>query len=145
MVAAGDCIVADRNFCTLGFLFGVARRSAFFVIRQHASNVGGQAQGPRRGVGHDARGQALYEQAVRVTEPDTGATLIVRRITVQLHTPTRQGETELHILTNLPVTDAPAALISSPYTSRARGLACPEKVLSPSRCKSDRSQETQAS
>jgi hypothetical protein len=118
MVTAGDCIVADRNFCTLGFLFGVARRSAFFVIRHHASNVVAQAQGPRRGVGHDARGQALYEQAVRVTEPDTGATLIVRRITVQLHTPTRQGETELHILTNLPVTDAPAVLISALYADR---------------------------
>jgi Transposase DDE domain len=117
-VTAGDCIVADRNFCTLGFLFGVARRSAFFVIRHHASNVVGQAQGPRRGVGHDARGQALYEQVVRVTEPDTGATLVVRRITVQLHTPTRDGATELHLLTNLPVTDAPATLISALYANR---------------------------
>jgi hypothetical protein len=118
MVTARDGIVADRNFCTLGFLFGVARRGAFFVIRHHAANVVGQAQEPRRGVGHDARGQALYEQAVRVTEPDTGTTLVIRRITVQLHTPTRQGEIELHILTNLPVTDAPAALISALYADR---------------------------
>jgi DDE family transposase len=118
MVTAGDCIVADRNFCTLGFLFGVARQGAFFVIRQHGSNVVGQPQGPRRGVGHDARGQALYEQTLCLTEPDTGATLVVRRITVQLHTPTRQGEAELHILTNLPVTDAPAALISALYADR---------------------------
>jgi hypothetical protein len=118
MVAKQDCIVADRNFCTVGFLFGIARQGAFFVIRHHAANVVGQSQGPRRGVGHDARGQVLYEQAVSVTEPDTGATLVVRRITVQLHTPTRQGETELHILTNLPVTDAPAALLSALYADR---------------------------
>jgi hypothetical protein len=118
MVAKRDCIVADRNFCTLGFLFGVARRGAFFVIRQHGSNVGGQPQGPRRGVGHDARGHALYEQTLCLTEPDTGATLVVRRITVQLHTPTRDGETQLHILTNLPVTEAPAALISALYADR---------------------------
>jgi hypothetical protein len=118
MVMAGDCIVADRNFCTLGFLFGVARRQAFFVIRHHAANVVGQSQGPRRGVGHDAQGQALYEQTLCLTEPDTGATLVIRRITVQLHTPTRDGETELHILTNLPVTDAPAALISALYADR---------------------------
>jgi hypothetical protein len=118
MVAKRDCIVADRNFCTLGFLFGLARQGAFFVIRHHASNVVGQPQGPRRGIGHDARGQALYEQAVCLTEPDTGATLVVRRITVQLHTPTRQGETELHLLTNLPVTEAPAALISALYADR---------------------------
>jgi hypothetical protein len=118
MVAKQDCIVADRNFCTLGFVFGIARQGAVFVIRHHAANVVGQAHGPRRGVGHDARGQALYEQAMRVTEPDTGATLILRRITVQLHTPTRQGETELHILTNLPETNASAALIAALYADR---------------------------
>ena len=118
LVTAGDCIVADRNFCTLGFLFGVARRKAFFVIRHHAANVVGLPQGPRRGVGHDARGQALYEQTLCLTELETGATLVVRRITVQLHTPTRQGETELHILTNLPVTDASAAQGSALYANR---------------------------
>jgi hypothetical protein len=118
MVAKRDCIVADRNFCTLGFLFGVARRKAFFVIRHHAANVVGQPQGPRCGVGHDARGQALYEQTLCLTEPDTGETLVVRRITVQLLTPTRDGDTELHILTNLPAADAPAALISALYADR---------------------------
>jgi hypothetical protein len=118
MVAAGDCIVADRNFCTLGFLFGVARRKAFFVVRHHAANVVGQPQGPRRGVGHDARGQALYEQAVSLTEPGTGMTLVVRRITVQVLTPTRDGEVELHMLTNLPLADAPAAQISALYADR---------------------------
>jgi hypothetical protein len=118
MVAKQDCIVADRNFCTLGFLFGVARQGAFFVIRHHAANVVGHPQSPRRGVGHDAKGQALYEQSLCLTEPDTGATLVVRRVTVQLHTPTRDGDTELHILTNLPVIAAPAALISALYADR---------------------------
>lgn len=118
MVEKRDCIVADRNFCTLGFLFGVARRGAFFVIRHHASNVVGQPQGSRRGVGHDAKGQALYEQTLCLTEPDTGATLVVRRITVQLHTPTRDGDTELHILTNLAGTEVPAAQISALYADR---------------------------
>jgi IS4 transposase len=118
MVVAGDCIVADRNFCTLGVLFGIARRGAFFVIRQHGANVVGQLQGKRRAVGQDARGQALYEQALCLTEPDTGATLVVRRITVELHAPTRQGETQLPILTNLPPADAPAIQISALYADR---------------------------
>src|SRR5499433_1443795 len=118
LVAAGDCIVADRNFCTLGFLFGVARRGAFFVIRQHGSNVVGQAQGKRRAVGRDARGQALYEQTLGLTEPAAGATLSGRQLTVQLLTPPRQGETELHILTNLPVAAASAAQISALYADR---------------------------
>jgi hypothetical protein len=119
MVAARDCIVADRNFCTTGFLFGIVRRGACFVIRQHGSNVVGQLQGERRACGQDARGQALYEQALCVTEADTGATLVVRRITVELSTPTRQGETELHLLTNLPPADA-AAQVAALYADRWR-------------------------
>ena len=118
MVAARDGIVADRNFCTPGFLFGVARRGAFFVIRQHGSNVVGQLQGKRRAVGRDARGQVLYEQALCLTETDTGATLVVRRITVELHTPTRQGETAIQVLTHLPPADAAAKQIAALYADR---------------------------
>ena len=86
-VTAGDCIVADRNFCTTGVVFGLARRGAFFVIRQHASTLTGHLQGPRRYVGQDERGRALYEQALSLIEADTEATLVVRRITLQLLTP----------------------------------------------------------
>jgi hypothetical protein len=118
MVAAGDCLVADRNFCTTGFLCGVARRGAVFVIRQHGSNGVGQLQGERRARGQDDRGQALYEQALSLTEADTGTTLEVRRITVALHTPTRQGEIEIHVLTNLPLADAPAKQIAALYADR---------------------------
>jgi hypothetical protein len=118
MVAARDCIVADRNFCTTGFLFGLARRGAFFVIRQHGSNVVGQLQGKRRAAGQDARGQALYEQTLGVTETDTGAPLVVRRITVELSTPTHQGETEIHILTNLLSADASATQVAALYADR---------------------------
>jgi hypothetical protein len=53
-----------------------------------------------------------------VSEPDTGATRVVRRITVQWHTPTREGATELHLLTKLPVTEAPATLLSALYADR---------------------------
>lgn len=34
-VASGDLWIADRNFCTLGFLFGLHWRGAAMVIRQH--------------------------------------------------------------------------------------------------------------
>lgn len=118
MVAARDGMVADRNFRTMGGLFGIARRGAFFVIRQHGANVVGQLQGKRRFAGQDARGQALYEQALWLTEPGTGATLVVRRITVELATPTRQGETEIHILTNLPPAAAAAPQLSALYADR---------------------------
>src|SRR5262249_37546036 len=32
-----DLLTADRNFCTLKFLFGIAAAEAFFLIRQHGS------------------------------------------------------------------------------------------------------------
>jgi hypothetical protein len=47
-VAAHDCWIADRNFCTTEFLFGIKRHGAFFGIRQHASTLTGKRlQGKR--------------------------------------------------------------------------------------------------
>ena len=53
-----------------------------------------------------------------MTEAATGTTLLVRRITVELRPPTRQGETELHRLTNLPPADAAATQVAALYADR---------------------------
>jgi hypothetical protein len=98
-VVPEQCWVADRNFCVFSFLFGVAARQAFFVVRHH-QNVVGELLGKRKRVGRVAGG-ALYEQPLRVTRPD-GDALVLRRITIELDEPTRFGERELHLLTNLP-------------------------------------------
>jgi hypothetical protein len=34
-VKADDLWLEDRNFCTLGLRFGLARRGAAFMVRQH--------------------------------------------------------------------------------------------------------------
>jgi hypothetical protein len=117
-IVAGDCIIADRNFCTTGFLFGIHRRRAFFVIRQHASTLSWELQGKRRLVGKDGRGRKIYEQAVCLTDPETGETFIARRITIALDKPTKDGETELHILTNLPPEAAGAVRVADLYADR---------------------------
>ena len=39
IVRAKDVWIDDRNFCTTGFLFGIARCEAFFVVRQHAATL----------------------------------------------------------------------------------------------------------
>ena len=39
-VCEGDLWIADRNFCTLGLLFGMARRGAAFLVRQHGQLKG---------------------------------------------------------------------------------------------------------
>ena len=44
--------------------------------------------------------------------------MVVRRITVELDVPTRDGETEVHILTNLPAEAADALAIASLYRRR---------------------------
>ncbi len=97
-VQAKDLWIADRNFCTIKFLFGIAEAKAAFVIRQHG-NLVGHPRGKRYTRGRTATGR-LYEQKLELQSDER--TLVVRRITVVLDEPTRDGDTEIHILTNLP-------------------------------------------
>ena len=99
LIAEGDLWVADRNFCTTDFWFALATPRAFGVLRQHA-NLSWQPLSKRKYVGRVDTGR-VYEQRVRIQD-DTGQELELRRITIQLDTPTRDGDTEIHILTNLP-------------------------------------------
>jgi hypothetical protein len=118
LIAERDCLVADRNFCTTGFLFGLHRRGACFVIRQHAATLHWELQGRRRWVGTDAGGRQVYEQAVQLTDPDSAETLVVRRITIALLKPTEQGDMEIHLLTNLPADAADALRVADLYARR---------------------------
>jgi len=117
-ISSRDCILADRNFCTSGFLFGIRRQRAFFVIRQHASTLSWELQGKRRWAGQDGRGRNIYEQAIRLTDPETGETFTARRITIALDKPNKDGDTELHILSNLPKKAASAVRIADLYADR---------------------------
>ena len=102
-IAPRDVVVADRNFCTTGFLFGLRAQQAFFVIRQHRSTLTWQLTGRRRRVGKCGK-NVIYEQIVKLTDPQQGQTMYARRITIKLQQPTRDGDYELHVLTNLPKT-----------------------------------------
>ena len=68
--------------------------------------------------GQDGRGRDIYEQAVCLSNPKTGETFTARRITIALDKPTKDGETELHILTNLPPKAAGAVQIADLYADR---------------------------
>jgi hypothetical protein len=115
-VQPGEVWVADRNFCTTDFLFGIARRDGSFVIRQHATTLFIEWTGERRPCGRGETG-AVFEQEMRLSDGD-GGTMTVRRVTVELDTPTRDGETEIHILTNLPAEVADALAIADLYRRR---------------------------
>jgi hypothetical protein len=113
-VQAKDLWIADSTYCTFKFLFSVAARQAAFVIRQH-SKLQGRLLGQRQARGRTATGQ-LYEQMMELEHG--GQTLRVRRITVVLDKPTRNGDTELHLLTNLPDKDATAEQVAALYRKR---------------------------
>jgi len=110
-----DLWIADRNFCTLGFMFGLWSLGARFVFRQHGSVVG-RPIGSRKLCGKTANGEKVYSQRIVLTYD--GCERTVRRITVQLKTPTRDGDTELHILTNLSVKQANEVLVARLYQKR---------------------------
>lgn len=114
-VQPGDLWLADRNFCTIKFLFGIAGREACFAIRQHGS-VRGTPLGKRKSRGRSGTGR-VYEQKLKLTNDD-GQELIVRRITIQLDKPTRDGDSELHLLTNVPEQDASAVKLADIYRQR---------------------------
>jgi IS4 transposase len=116
LVQPQDLWIEDRNFCTTGFVFGVVRRRASFVVRQHAGNLPWQFVGKRRSCGRIETGK-VFEQTIRVAHED-GGILFLRRITVVLDRPTRDGDTEIHILTNLPTGEARARTIAELYRKR---------------------------
>lgn len=115
-VRRGELWIADRNFCTLGLIFAMERRGAAFVLRQHGT-LQGRPVGARRQVGATDTGVA-YEQTLLVTEPKTGEELALRRVTVKLKTPTRDGDRELHLLSNLPADEASAQKLAQLYRGR---------------------------
>jgi Transposase DDE domain len=114
---AGQLWLADRHYCTSRILFGIARRHGFFLIRQHAGHLCWQLAGERRYCGRSPTGE-VYEQEVVLTDPETGEQLTVRRITVVLDQPTRDGDTELHLLSNVPTADAAAVVLAELYRQR---------------------------
>jgi len=108
--------IADRNFCTLGFLFGIAGRKGRFLIRHHA-NMPLQLIGRRKLIGQSDTGK-VYEQQARMTDPETGRGITIRCITVKLDVATRDDEQEIRILTNLSKSAADAMKVADLYRKR---------------------------
>ena len=114
-VHALDVWFMDRNFCVRDFLCGMEAQGAYFVCRQH-QGLSFEALGSERAAGHTETGK-VYEQWVRVIDAE-GKARNYRRIRVSLNKATRDGETEIFILTNLPKSVANAKLIAELYRRR---------------------------
>ncbi len=99
-VAERDLWIADRNFCTTAFLFGLAKKKAAFIIRQHGSTLSWEKESKRKRVGRIAEG-VVYQQRLWLKNEE-GEERVVRRVSLVLDEPTSDGDTELHLITNLP-------------------------------------------
>lgn len=115
---AGALYLADRNFCDGPLIERFVEADARFLLRQHGRSpswrtIRGQ---PRRKVGTDGRGGTAYERAVEVRLPE-GGWHRCRRVSVCLATPTRDGDTWLHLLTDLPA-EVSAVTVADAYRQR---------------------------
>jgi hypothetical protein len=117
-VEHGDLWIADRNFSTAGFLFSLHAKGAAFVIRRHG-NLSCEEIGEPVFCG-SVEGGKVYAQAVVVRGGEEGQRLPLRQGRVQLEKPTRDGETEIRILTNLPAEAADARVMAELYRKRWR-------------------------
>lgn len=112
---AGELWPEDRNFCTLGWLFGLEQRGAFFLVREH-KNLPWTAVSKLRHVGRTETGE-VSEQTVRL-EDGKGNLLFARRVVIELDTPTRDGETEVALLCNLWDNKVDASQLAELYRKR---------------------------
>jgi len=114
-VEADDVWVADRNMCTCGFTCGIAAQEAYFVIREHG-NFTWTSAGPAVRAGQTETG-TVYEQPITVTD-EQGRARQFRRIRVCLKQPTRDGDREIAIISNLPQAVASATALAECYRER---------------------------
>jgi len=114
-VEEDDVWIADRNFCTLSFLSGIASHKGFFIIREHKC-LPWHGAGEFRDIG-SVEGGKVFEQTILVSDDD-GYLSHLRRIKVVLDESTRDGDSEIFILTNLCFSVATALVIAQLYRQR---------------------------
>jgi hypothetical protein len=83
-------------------------------LGQHG-NVHGKLKGKRRFVGEGPSGK-IHEQQIVLTYGDEVRTF--RRITIELLAPTRDGDSVMHLLTNLPADPVAGAVAADCYRRR---------------------------
>ncbi len=113
-IEPGHLYIADRNFCVRSFLFRITA-DAFFLVRWHRSTLPFRATSRLHRRGRCRSGE-IIEQTIEVTDHD-GVVHPLRRIVLKLDEPTRDGETEIVLITNLPAA-VPVAVCCAAYADR---------------------------
>jgi len=114
IVEPNDLWIADRNMGSLKFLFALDQAKAAFVIRQHGTPAW-EAMDELKAMGKTETGE-VFEQPIRLQYE--GQNLELRRIVVRLYQPTRDGDSEIAVLTNLDKSVADAVAVAELYRRR---------------------------
>ncbi len=109
-VRTGELWIADRNFCTCGFLAGLHGRGAYALLRLHGGLPFTELTPWGEAVKTEG-GQPVREQKVEVEGRR------YRRIRVELAEPTRDGDRHIDLITDLPETVS-ATVVSALYRKR---------------------------
>jgi hypothetical protein len=99
-VRPGQLWIMDRNFCVRSLIFRIARRGASFLVRWHRSTLPFRPAGRLRTRGRCATGE-VFEQPIEVDDGEGGVHRL-RRVVLKLDQPTRDGEAEIVLVTDLP-------------------------------------------
>lgn len=116
-VEAGQIWIGDRNFCTKEFLSGVEDAQSYFIIRYHKS-LNYDAEQGLRSSGKVETGKVL-SQKVEIKDLQCHSRTY-RLVVVRLLKPTRDGDAEIAILTNIPESVAADTVIAEAYRTRWR-------------------------
>ena len=114
-IEANDVWVADRNFCTVDFTVNIVSEGGYFAIRQH-KKYPSKIIGKEKYIGKTKTGK-VYEQAILVRDSH-GREHYFRQIRVALKKETRDGDSELFVISNLSKGTADAREIAQLYQSR---------------------------
>ena len=114
-IQVADVWIADRNFCTIEFTCGIDFRDAFFCIREH-KKFPWVSLGKEKYIGKVETGK-VYEQPILVRDY-SGKEYKFRRIRVNLKNETRDGDTDIFIISNLSKSSASAKTIARLYRDR---------------------------
>jgi hypothetical protein len=114
-IEPGRLYIADRNFCVRSLVSRIARAGAFSLVRWHRSTLPFRATSRLHRRGRCRSGEIL-EQTIEVVDGE-GVAHPLRRIVLELDEPTREGETQIVLITNLPA-EVPAAACCDAYAGR---------------------------
>jgi hypothetical protein len=96
-----DLEICDRHFSTPQAFLQLQKRKAFLLVREYLPQLILQTLGRAKKVGRVETG-VVFEQAVALTDGQSGETIQIRRVVIKLDQPTESDDTEIRLLTNLP-------------------------------------------